>query len=79
MCLFPSSHPGSILKKLLHTGNSLKVFLWDDAFIVLFTWIPMRCITVQFSIIGGFQLAGLRNVTYTPFNHKFDYCNPGLF
>ena len=57
-CLFNFSNPGSILKKLLHTGNSLKVFLFDDVFVFLFTLILTKRITLQFSISVFFRLLG---------------------
>lgn len=59
-CLFHCSHPGSILKKLLHTGNSLKVFLFGDVFLSLFTVILMKRITTIFHV-SVFQIARLCN------------------
>lgn len=73
MCLFNFSNPGSILKKLLHTGNCLKVFLFD-VFIFLFTLIVPKYITLPFSNISVFQIVRLCNFIYSPFNHI--YCSP---
>lgn len=76
MCPFHFSNPGSVLKKLLHTGNCLKVFL-SDVFVFLFTLIVLKHITLQFCDIGVFEIVRLCNFIYSSFNHR--YCSPGFF